>query len=223
MKIIVKNPKNLPLGTLKSLQKCFRWIPELDLVGLDHVVVDQKITDLSRVRIREQWKCVTDPITIRAVYSGRNGDSPAFITFFLDSMFLPFEIMFRFPPITTLNFSHIVAHEVGHHLVATRGYVFEPGEKYRSIEFEEEMANRYAFGVVQRMKERWHYRLADSSLKFLSKMHFEDGRQKWKRDDYAAAATAWYKAWLLDLDNEKASDLYWEAKKRSESTGEVRL
>jgi hypothetical protein len=157
---------------------------------------------------------VKDDQWVKAMYFPKNNTDPAFITFFTEAMYFPLDVILRFPPITTIYFAQIVAHEVAHHLIATRGYIFAPGEKYGSDPYEEEMANRYAFEIVTRMKKRRHYRFADRVLKFFSAVHFEDGRQNWLRQNYVSAARSWYKAWLLDLSNETAGDLYWQARSK---------
>jgi hypothetical protein len=197
-----------------GLTACFRWIPEIDLAGLDHVRLLSTIDDLPSEPDWWTKMCDKDASWVKAVYRRKFETSPACIVFFVDAIYLPLESFIRFRPITTLYLSRIVAHEVGHHLIATRGFVFAPDEKYGSDEYEEEMANRYAFEIIQRMKSKWYYRVADRVLKFFSQIHFEEGRQNWQRERYELAAACWYKAWLLNIDDKKAEDLYWEAKSR---------
>jgi hypothetical protein len=212
----VDKVEGIPAGTKRALLNCFQWIPELDLVGIDRVEFLGTLSDLSFEPVWWAKRCKEkEEIWVNGVYCRKHEGKPAFICFFLKALYSPLWEVIRFRPMTTLYFSRFVGHEVGHHLIATRGFVFAPDEKYESDVYEEEMANRYAFQVVQRMKSKWYYRLADRVLKFFSKVHFEDGRQNWKKEKYAAAASSWYKAWLLDHDNEKASELYWQAKLKS--------
>lgn len=215
MKVITE-VDHVPVWTIRSLENCFKWIPEIDLVGLDHIKLFRKLTDFSPEGITiGRTKCKDEGLVISAVYSaGKRGD-PAFISFFIQAMYFPLERFVRFPPLTTIYFSRIVAHEVGHHLVANRGYIFTPDEKYGSPAFEEEMANRYAFEIASRMKQRRYYRTADRILKYFSKVYFEEGRQMWKSEKFDAAATSWYKSWLLDNDNDTAGDLFWQARKKA--------
>lgn len=36
-----------------------------------------------------------------------------------------------YTPAATLKLAHTLAHEIGHHVVVTRGYIHEPWEEYR--------------------------------------------------------------------------------------------
>jgi hypothetical protein len=105
-----------------------------------------------------------------------------------------------------------VAHEVAHHLAATRGFIFAEHEPIRQGAIEEEMADRYAYEVVRRMKEKWYYRKAERLLRYFSKVHFLEGQQCWERGQYADAATCWYKSWLLDLENQQTIEWFLRAK-----------
>jgi hypothetical protein len=100
-----------------------------------------------------------------------------------------------------------LAHEVGHHLIAERGYVFAPGEKVEPAEYEEEMANRYSYSVIKRMRERWYYRLATWATKDLAGWHYVQGMLNWRDGKYEQAAQSWYKSFHLNPDREDA--IYW--------------
>jgi hypothetical protein len=79
--------------------------------------------------------------------------------------------LYWYTPASTLNICYTLAHEVGHHLIATRGYVFEKTESYSDDEIEEEFCNRYAFVVTKRMLKRYYYRFGDWLLRDLAGWH----------------------------------------------------
>lgn len=214
MRIIERaGSKNQP-GLVKALEACLRWIPESDLRELNHVELVPNV-DLLKTEPC-WWRSLNDrdPVWAKAMYSRRSNQGPAYITVFTDALSLPIERIIRFRPVTTLYFARIVAHEVGHHLIATRGFACDPTESSEAID-EEEHCDRYAFEIVRRMKSTWYYRFAARTLAFFSKVHFEEGRQNWLREDFTVAAASWYKAWLLDPENTKAGELFLLARERS--------
>lgn len=211
---IVRQTRSVPFGFRKAVETCLKCIPIGDLAGLERVELWGSLADIPDVALVGKKICELEPSWVKALYRRRSESSPAFIILFVDSIYFPLELLNRLPPILTIYLCHFVAHEIGHHLIEERGYVFTPDEKYRSNEFKEEMANRYAFEITTRMKANWHYRFADRILKYFSKVYFEEGRQSWKRGKFQAAASSWYKAWLLDQENEKAGELYWHARKK---------
>lgn len=214
---VVERGKVVQMAMARAVQDCFAWIPEFDYAGLERVELFDSISDLEFEPTWSGKNCGTEDLWVKAIYFPGKGSKAAFVTLFIESANLPLDRFIRFRPITTLYFIHILAHEVGHHLIATRGYIFTSDETYRSAAFEEEMADRYAYTICQRLMDKWYYRASARILRFISKIHFEEGRQNWKKGDYSAAATCWYKAWLLDFDNFQAGELYLEAKRKSAS------
>jgi hypothetical protein len=103
--------------------------------------------------------------------------------------------------------SGVLAHEVGHQLIAVRGYIFQPGEMPDGMEYEEEFADRYAFEVLKKMRGRRHYALAHLAIKNLAGAHYGLGASDWKARKYKEAARHWYIAWVLNPDLEDAR--YW--------------
>ena len=108
--------------------------------------------------------------------------------------------------------------EVAHHLVATRGFVFKRGENLKHHEYQEVLANRYAFGVVKRMEQRWYYRLGRWILRDLAEHHhiwaILDRREK----RYERSAFHWYRAWSLNPELDEAAYWYFRAKEMQSST-----
>ena len=103
-----------------------------------------------------------------------------------------------------------IAHEVGHHLIAERGYVLQPHEKYSKLSDEEPFADQYETEIWRKMRKKWTYYLAHRVSKFIWPI-FRKGREGLKKN-YASAASLWYKAWLLDKENQLGADWMWRAK-----------
>ena len=111
----------------------------------------------------------------RGQYFGPQGDLPATIVLYVPSLYRGIPKVYWLSPVITLQLARILAHEVGHHLIKQRGYVFERGERVEPREYEEELANRYSFSVRKRMLRRWYYRVADWLTPDLAGWHYVIG------------------------------------------------
>jgi hypothetical protein len=101
--------------------------------------------------------------------------------------------------------------------------VFEPTERYKWPEVEEEFANRYAVEVIKRMRRRWHYRLGLWMLKDLADWHYMMGIREWRDKRYGEAAEHWHKSVRLYPDASEVVYWYYRAKDMAASgatTGE---
>jgi hypothetical protein len=102
---------------------------------------------------------------------------------------------------------------VAHHLVTTRGYVFEKGE---DVADEEALADRFRASVVEATAAKLSYRLGRWCIRDLADWHYTFAMTSWKKKDFSAAARGFYNAWDLCPDNDEAGNWYWEARERSE-------
>lgn len=130
-------------------------------------------------------------------------------------LYLGIPLAFKFSPVATLKTAFTLAHEVGHHLVTTRRYIYVPTEKYKAYgvynKYEEEMCDSYAFDVMARMLERWGYKLGLMFSELISTWHIEHGKSRWAKRDYKGAAFYWYCAHHLFRGNGEAFELYDKA------------
>src|SRR5262244_3452618 len=120
--------------------------------------------------------------------------------------------LYRWTTVPTLSISYTLAHEVGHHLIATRGYVFQPHEKFKDDANREDFCNRYAFHVTQKMMAHWYYRLGQWALKDLASWYYIFGCRDWNEKKYKKAAERFYTSFHLDRNREDALNWYWRAK-----------
>src|SRR4030095_3334684 len=111
--------------------------------------------------------------------------------------------------IPTLTLAHIIGHEVGHHLINTRGYVFQPTEVFKHKEIAEEFCDRYAVGILKKMLVNRRYRFWRWIVKRLAGWHFAMGAFNEGLNNPQKAADHFLTAFHLDSDREDALYHYW--------------
>jgi hypothetical protein len=154
-------------------------------------------------------------------YSEGDMGHEASITVHVAQIYLGVPRSYWWTPVPTVLITRCIAHEVAHHLFATRGYIFQRGEEYRKDVFEEAAANRYVFSVLQRMTKRWYYRMARWAIRDLGSTHFILGVRDWKMQKYELAAEHWSKARFLDPDNRDAAHWYQRASSMIEERPDI--
>lgn len=194
------------------IQSGLKWIPSYDLVGIREIQLFDKIWKPDAKSAEWHKRVVTENFAINGVYAQQTKNEPAKIILFIKDLYRPIPSAVWWTPVPILYISRILAHEVAHHVIATRGYIFEPGEVYRSVEHEEEMSDRYAFNVIKKMKRKWRYKIGASLTKYIAAVDFELGSEAWKKKKYKDAAEFWYKSFLLDSERQDTIEWYWHAK-----------
>lgn len=189
------------------VRRSLRWINQADLVGLDFIRLADEMPPPSNDSPDWHRTASAEGHSINGVYFARDDNTPACITLLIRDICVGIPDRYWLTPVPTLRIAHTLAHEVAHHLVKVRGHVFQPGENFKSVEYEEEFADRYAHGVVKKMETRWYYRLGQSLVKNLAMSHYIQGMLDWKAQKYERAAERWYKAWNLNPNLNEAS--YW--------------
>ena len=119
-------------------------------------------------------------------------------------------------PVATLKLGRTLAHEIGHHVIATRGYIYQPWEKYKPWNgvrnpYEEEMAEAYASDAMQKMIRHWPYKLGKLMARFLSNFLYQAGLQDYWDGHYQSAASLQDRAFSLNRENEDAGQCYRHA------------
>ena len=216
---IVNECKKLPPFALWHIRKAHQWIPPLDLVGINHILLRDKISYLSVINSDKQLiKAHQENFSICGFYTFGTENHQPFITLFLDDIFLPIPYFAKFSPIPTLLIAQALAHEVGHHLVSTRGYIFTLDEKYpvytKRPAYEEEMVNRYAFNVVDKMKKKLLYRVSAHLMNYLSDCYYGMAAARWEAKRYKDASDYWYKSFLLNSERQETIEWLWHSKEK---------
>lgn len=212
MKIRNDCPKP-PSGLLWQLRRSLSWIGPPDLDGIDFIWLIPEISEASLGKNQKLKQLKEEGISVYGFYHAGDARTPTYITLNVKDVYRPLPPLYWWGPATTLWITRTLAHEVAHHLVIKRGYIFEPGEKFKHPENEEEFAERYGFHVLQRMQQHWYYKLGARRLKKLAFNHYSQGIHNWNSKRFALAAEHWYNSLELDPDLKEAWYWYGRAKK----------
>ncbi|MEK6288510.1 MAG: hypothetical protein AABO57_22565 [Acidobacteriota bacterium] len=210
---IINQCHNPPRGALWHLRRSLGWINASDLEGLYCVRLLDALPEPNEESdefYKYAWK---EGHHIYGIYSPENRNTVSCITLNLGDIYRLVPFIYWWTTVPTLLIAHSLAHEVAHHLVATRGYVFKNGENLEHREYEEVAANRYAFYVVKKMEERWYYRLARWMIKDLADHHHVLALLDWREKKYEKSAEHWYRAWCLNPELDEAAYWYLRARK----------
>ena len=218
---IINESTYLPPLAIWHINKSLQWIPPLDLVGIDHILLVDKVTEINTGSPKKDKELCDKMSKPSGFYYMKTQSNPAFIRLIISNLFYPIPYYANYSPFPTLHIAKALAHEVGHHLVATKGYIFAPDEKYPSYEkkpeIEEEMADRYAFQIVSKMKEKLTYRAGTYIMEIFALYHHSFAMDAWKVKNYKASAECWSKAYLLDTEKQEYLDWYWQSREKIES------
>lgn len=213
--MIIKNEcTKPPRGLLKQVRRSLGWISPLDLDGIAFVrlmnVIEEPGPDSPDWHRRAKAKGVC----VNGLYLRRQGKSPAHLVLYINALYRGVPHVYRRTTVQTLNICYTLAHEVAHHLIAKRGYVFQPNEIFPHEENEEEFCNRYAFGVSKKMMKHWYYRVGMWALRDLARWYYVFGCLDWKDKRFKKAAEHFYTAFHLDRNHDEA--LYWYRRAKDE-------
>lgn len=200
------------------VKQSLRWISPVDLVGIEAVRLVRRIptevVDINEA-IRDLYVGYGP---VRAVYARGSGAQLPQILLSMEGLRYQIPLVGFLSPMPVVVIASILAHETAHHLKETRGYVFLPGEKYPEYSarpgIEEEMANRYAFLVVQRMLVKWRYRFGAYLMNSFSNYYFGLAMAAWEAKDYRGSAEKWHKSWLLNSERQEAVEWFWHSKRK---------
>jgi hypothetical protein len=214
---IINECNNLPPLALWHINKSLQWFPPLDLVGIDHILLVNEVTEINTGSPKKD-KVMHDEMSKASGFYVIK--TPPFIKLVIDNLYYPIPYFANFSSFPTLFIARVLAHEVGHHLVRTRGYVFTPGERYPSYEkkpeIEEGMADRYAFEVVSKMKEKLTYKIGAYIMDFFSDYYNSLAMDAWKEKNYKVSAELWLKSYILKTERQETLDWYWHSRKKLE-------
>lgn len=210
---IVNLCASLPRGALWHVRQSLSWINEADLMGIGFIQLLDEMPEPTLESPVWHKHAKAEGLSIYGIYVRKEANNPAHIKLFIRDIYRGLPFLYRWTPVPTLCISRTVAHEVGHHLIAQRGYIYQPDEKYGRPEYEEEMVDRYSFGILKKMKGRWLYRFAQWATNKLASHHYIQGIHSWKEKKYKEAAERWYIACQLNPARQDAAYWYWRAKR----------
>jgi len=202
-----------PRLTEWHLRRIVTWFIPHDLEGLESIrVIDECPDDTAAAEVAPY---LTGFLS-NGHYSRRMDNRPAEVVLYARDVYLGIPKFLLLSPMTTLRIARTLAHEVGHHVIATRGYIYKPWEKYKPWTgtrdpYEEKMANAYASDVIERMLRLWHYKLGKFLARMVSTFFFKAGIQDYSDRKYQSAALLQFRAYTLDPENDDAGQCYRHA------------
>jgi hypothetical protein len=195
------------------VRRVLKWIDRRDLEGLESIkVIHDCPDDPEYVKLPRYLM----GFTYNGRYLRKRKDRPAQVVLYASDLYFGIPKFLIASPMATLEVASTLAHEVGHHVIATRGYVYKTWEKYRSAPdvddpYSEKMAEAYASDVIQRMLRHWPYRLGRLMAQKFSNFLYQWGLADYWAGDYQAAASRLARAHSLDKENEDAGQAYRHA------------
>ena len=208
-----------PWGIEWQVRRSLRWLDPSLLKGLGSIQIESEMPEAAEGLDQTEWarpvRSVGHTAYVNGWYALAQQDGPASIILYARPIYRPIPSFLWWTTVPTLRILRTLAHEVAHHLVATRGYVFEKGE---DIADEEALANRFSAKVVASTAEKQSYRVGQWCIKDLANWYYTFAMTDWEKKDFNAAARRFYHAWDLYPDNEEAGRWYWEARARAQVT-----
>jgi tetratricopeptide (TPR) repeat protein len=209
---VVNRTTERRIGLAWHIQCCLRWIDSADMFGIDVLNLEDEIGPATIHSPEWHNRSHKEDLNVNGQYFAKQGQLPATITLYIRTLYCGIPKIYWLSPVITLQVARTLAPEIGHHLIAERGYVFEKNERIDESEYREEMANRYSFSVTKRMQTRWYYRLAAWLTRDLAGSYYQHGILEWQAGRYERAASSWKKAFDLDPNQMEAAYWYQRAK-----------
>jgi hypothetical protein len=215
---IIADTNRYPCLTEWHVRRALKWIDDTHLAGLDCIsLVDEDP--------QERGGRAQPPYLRGFTFNGRyvkQGNS-ARIYIYTHDIYLCIPTKLSATPVATLRVARILAHEVGHHLVETKGHIYSPREKYKPYgkydEYKEEMCDKYAAEVLAKLASNWYYKLGRFLSRRLSDYFHARGEVMWDKQRYDGAARNWFCAYMIENTNREAANLYHKAIKMLLSAG----
>jgi len=208
---VINNCKNPPRWLMTHIRRSMKWIYPGDFDGLQCIKLIDELSDVT-VQSQEWFKEARKFNRAIGGWYQPKHKTPASITLHIKDIYRGIPASYYWTPVPTIILTSTLAHEVGHHLIAKRGYLFSSSEKFISRKDEEVAVEHYASYVIEKMREKWYHRIGHWAVKDLAEHHYILGILDWKDKKYEKAAEHWYNASLLNPEHEYAGYWYWRAK-----------
>jgi len=213
--MLIKNEcANSPPHFLWQVGRSLAFVSLLDLDGIAFIKLMDEIEEPCENAPEWHKQAKAQGTCVNGQYFASEGKNPANIILYGRDLYRGIPSTYSWTTAPTLSIGYTLAHEVGHHLIATRGYIFQPHEEFKHDANREDFCNRYAFSVIQKMMEHWYYRLGQWALRDLAGWYFVFGSLDWKGKNYKKAAERFYTSFHLDRNREDAFNWYRRAKEQ---------
>jgi len=202
-----------PRLTERHTRRVLKWIGRRDLEGLEVIeVIDECPDDPESLKVRPFLRGFLN----NGHYLRKMKNRPAQVVVYARDVYFGIPTLLVASPVATLKLARTLIHEVGHHVIATRGYIYKPWEKYKPWNgirdpYEEKMVNAYSSDVIERMLKHRPYKLGKVMARTLSSFLYKAGIQDYWDENYQSAASLFARAHSLDPENEDAGQCYRHA------------
>lgn len=196
----------LPKAALWHIRRALTWIYPPDLQGVVFVRLVDKLPIDVTLHLKKCKLPDRDYKPCLGIYMPEYKNHPAHIVLVVGNILSHTPKWSLWTAVPTFIFAHVLAHEVGHHLIATRGYTLHSAEKplRRHGQYEEEVANRYAYEVTRKLKAGWYYKLGSLLPMCVAEVYYVRGVTRWERKDFKRAGELLLKAYHLNPELEDA-------------------
>ena len=205
-----------PLGLEWQVRRSLRWIDSSHLAGLASIHLEDGMPELAQDSDETEWakrvRATGHIAHVNGWYAEGSGITPAYVMLYARPIYRPIPMFLWWSTVPTLRILSTLAHEVAHHLIAKRGYVFDQAEP---VTDEETLANQYSASVLQKTRARLSYRLGQSCLKELAAWRYAFATVDWRKKNYKAAAEGFYDTWNLNPEHKEANYWHWRAREMS--------
>jgi hypothetical protein len=202
-----------PRITKWHLRRVLKRIGQHDLEGLEFIrVIDECPDDPESAKVPQYLRGFLH----NGHYLRKMKNRPAEVVLYANDIYFGIPKLLMASPMATLKVARTLTHEVGHHVIATRGYIYKPWEKYKPWDgirnpYEEKMADAYASDVMERMLKHWPYKLGKLMLRMLSNVLYQWGLTDYWDGNYQSAASLETRAHSLNPENEDAGQCFRHA------------
>jgi hypothetical protein len=212
-KVRIQVEGSWPSGLTKwHIQRVLAYLSEDHLKGLEMIRVIDDCPDDELENVPSYMR----GFLYKGEYLRSTKQDPAQIVLFANDIYFGIPKPLLVSPLATLKFARILAHEIGHHVIAKRGHIYQSSEKYKPWQGirdpeTEKMVDRFAAEVVQRMRQHWPYKVGKLLSRLCSTVLYRTGLRAYWTEDYKHAASLLARAHSLNLENEDAGQAYRHA------------
>jgi|SRR5215813_3296553 len=209
----IRNESTLsPRGLIRHVDRALEFFNPLDLNGISFIRLIDDLPKPTDRTPRWQRDLKKRYVYIYGLYVAEQKNEPTHINLYIRHLYRGIPSFLALSPIPTLAIAETLAHEVGHHLICSRGYIFQPTEVFKHDEVAEEFCDRYAFGLVNKMLAHRRYRLWRWVTKRMAGWHVAMGIFNEEMKKQTKAADHFLTAFHLDSTREEALYFYRRAK-----------
>lgn len=200
---------HFPRLTAWHVRKALRWIDTTDLEGLACIYLrDYEPGDPDASK--------QPPYLVGFLYCGSyqkaKGKRPAGISLYTRDLYFGIPRLLAATPLARLSIAATLAHEVGHHVIASRGYKYHGSTEIklnRLIDSPHERdATGYALEVTNRMLRSLYFRIGKVLARLYSSILFKRGNKEHSRGNFKRAAELEFRAYMLNTENTDAWQSY---------------